>query len=327
MSRAIHLSCLHWWFLRLINDVMFVCAWPLVARLPFGVGMKLGEWLGRLCYVLDLDWRTVAVREHFVRDRTRSALSEICPGREASAIERLLVGRFVSAAREELEGHWLHLRRAEQCRCEFEGLDAIKAQVAASGQGVVLLSFHFDAVVMGMAQMGLAGLALNVMTSNIVEDPRVPSSVQCYFRSRKYTGLSRCLNGGSNVHVEPHKSTRLLEFYARLSRGECLVVLGDAPSNKPDKAVIVDFLGRRRAMAPGAVRIAEQAGVPMAAFVCLSLPCGSYRVICTPLFFPSLEGSHAGNVPALFAFLETHIRHHPDRWWAADLMHSYLNLD
>ena len=326
MSRAIRLSCLHWWFLRLINDVMFVCAWPLAARLPFGAGMKLAEWLGRLCYVLDLDWRTVAVREHFVRDRSRSALAEICPSREASAIERLLVGRFITAAREELEGHWLHQGRAEHCRCEFEGLDAIKAQVAASGQGVVLLAHHFDAVEMGIAQMGLAGLKVNLMSSNIVEDTRVPLSVQRYFRL-KYAGLSRYLNGGSTVHVEPHMSTRLQEFYARLSRGECLVVLGEAPSNKPDKAVIVDFLGRRRAMAPGAVRIAEQAGVPMAAFVCLSLSCGSYRVICTPLFFPSSAGSHAGNVPALFAFLEAHIRHHPDRWWAADLMHSYLNLD
>ena len=324
MPRAIHLSCFHWWLLRRINDVMFLFAWPLFARLPFGVGMKLAEWLGRLCFMLDLDWRTVAVREHFVRDRTRSALEEICPGREASAIERLLIGRFITAACEELEGHWLHLRRAEQCRCEFEGLDAVKAHVAASGQGVVLLTLHFDATLTGVAKMGLAGLKVNVMTSNVVEDARVPSSVQRYFR-RKYAGLSSSLNGGSTVHVEPKMSPRL--FHTRLRRGECVVVLGEAPSNKPDKAVIVDFLGRRRAMAPGAVRIAEQAGVPMAAFVCLRQGQGSYRVICTPLFFPSSAGSHAGNVPALFAFLEAHIRRHPDRWWAADLMHSYINLD
>ena len=321
MSIATFSHRIHWRFLSAVNDALFCLFWPAIARLPVHLGMKLASAIGLLCYWLDLDWRTVALRDHYVKQRTRLALTEICGSLEAPAIEHRVRGRFINAAREELEGHWFHLDRARECRCDFEGIDAIKQHMAQGG-GIVLLTLHFDATLMGVVQMGLAGIRLNLMTSNVVEDQRVPLSVQRYFR-QKYAGIEAHLNGGRSLHVESH----LKAFYTGLRRGEAAVILGEAPTARLEEALDVHFLGRRRAIAPGAVRLAERMNCPMAAFVCLRFSAGHYRVVFSPVLLPSPAKGHSENTNCLFSFLDAHIRNSPERWWAADQLPNFINLD
>lgn len=311
----------HWWLRTAAVNAMFRLFFPLLARLPRALGMRGAVWLGETCRRLDIDWRTVAVREHFVAQRTAQALQELLP--EASAKERAacLEERFRNAAREELEAHWFSSGMAETMDCCFENIEAIEACLA-HGRGMVLLTLHFDATLMGVVHLGRRGLKLNLMTSNIVEDPRVPASVQGYF-ARKYAAIQRYLNGGRSLHVE----SNLKAFYQGIRRGESAVVLCEGPALSTDDAVNVHFLGRLRALAPGAVRIAEKTAAPMAAFVCLREKAGSYRVVFSPVYLPAPGGNHAANIPALFAFLDAFIRRHPERWWAADLLPSFKNLD
>jgi len=311
---------LHWLGLRILTAAAFHMVLPALARLPAATGRRGARLLGRLFAALDCDWRTLGLRQHYVAGRTRQALREIDPGLDEARLNTLVRQRFVSATLEELEGHWLALGRAKSFRCDFEGLDEVRAALA-HGRGIVLLTMHFDATLMGVAHLGLAGIRLNLMTSNVVEDTRVLPVVRRYFAA-KYMGIETCLNGGLVMHVEQ----RLKSFYQALRVGRGVVILGEAPAARTDDAMIVDFLGKRRAIAPGALRLAEKTGAPMAAFVCLRNSSGNYRVIFSPPYLPE-NGSHSGNVARLFAFLGAQVRNHPERWWAADQLPNFINVD
>jgi len=312
---------LHWLGLRLVLLVIFRCLLPLAARLPRRWGVKVSAVVGWACYHLDLDWRTLGLREHFLIARTRSAINEIEPALSDSAVNAIVLERFKTASREELEGHWLGLQRWGSCRCDFEGLQSIQDQLTG-GQGLVLLTMHFDAALVGVAQLGLAGCVLNLMTSNVVEDHRVPVCVQRYF-SQKYAGIQIALNGGKVMHVE----NKLRHFYEALKRGEGVVILGEAPTGRIADAKIINFLGKRRAIAPGAFRMAEKTGSAMAAFVCLRSDCGDYKVIFTPVFAAHALKGHSENTDRLFSFLSERIKQYPGRWWAADQLPNFFNVD
>jgi KDO2-lipid IV(A) lauroyltransferase len=312
---------MHWVFLRFVLDTMFLAILPIAGRLPLRVGRRIAVAVGQLCYLLDLDWRTVALRSHFVRYRTGLAIKEMAPNLSDQGVMSIVRGRFLSSVVEELEGHWFARQRAHACSCEFEGIEAIQTAMA-DGRGLMLLTLHFDAALMGVVQMGLAGCKLNLMTSDVVEDRRVVPSVQRYFR-HKYAGIEGYLNGGRAMHVEHH----LKSFYSALRRGEGVVILGEAPTTRAEDALKVDFLGKRRAIAPGAVRMAEKTGSPMAAFVCLHLSGGGYKVIFSPVFYPSAQDGHAASASTLFDYLGEHVRRNPERWWAADQLPNFINLD
>ncbi|RIX44172.1 MAG: hypothetical protein D3M94_15855 [Rhodocyclales bacterium GT-UBC] len=311
---------IHWLLQSLRLEAMFRFALPLAARLPLPAGERLARALGRFCLRHDLDWRTVALRQQYVLDRSTQAFENMVPGIAPDALRRLQNERFEAASREEWEGHLFPRGRATEMHCEFNGLEAVQAQLA-SGRGLVLLTAHFDATLMGVVQLGLAGLKLNLMTSDVVEDPRVAPVVQRYFKN-KYAGIEQYLNGGRVMHVE----TQLRAFYSAARRGEGVVILGDAPTLALDDALPIDFFGHRRAFSPGAIRIAEKTGVPVAAFICRQVAHGRYRIDFGPVLPPS-EGSHTDNLPALFGFIEARMRETPGRWWAADQLPVFVKLD
>lgn len=313
--------CWHWWSRTAAVDLLFRLFFPVLARLPRALGMRMAARLGDWCRRLDIDWRTVALREHFVAERTAKALLELLPKKSAAEREAILQARFRNAAQEELEGHWFPLGIADNVNCRFENIEAIESCLAA-GSGMVLITLHFDATLMGVVQLGRRGLKLNLMTSSIVEDPRVLRSVKRYF-ARKYTAIQTYLNGGRCLHVE----NGLRAFYRGIRCGESTVLLCEGSPPAGQDSINVHFLGRLRATLPGAIRIAEKTGAPMAAFVCLREVDGSYRVTFSPVCRPQPNEGHAPNAPTLFGFLDEFILRQPERWWAADLLPNYRNLD
>jgi len=312
---------LHWLFLRVVLEGIFQVVWPLAARLPVAAGRKVAVLVGNVCARLDLDWRTVGLRRHYVAAATREAYRIMNPTLNACQLDALVRARFQQAACEELEGHWLALGLVKSFQCDFEGADDIRAALA-QGKGLVLLTMHFDAVPTGIALLGLAGIKLNLMTSNVVEDERVPRVVRRYFAA-KYAGIEACLNGGRALHVETH----LRSFYRDSQSGVATVILGEAPTGNLADALVADFLGRRRAIAPGAVRLAESNGAPISAFLCFHTQANRYRVIFAPVYWPDATGSQRDNAARLFAFFDAHVRAAPERWWAADQLPNFVNLD
>ncbi len=304
----------------LLVNVVYGVVLPLLARLPLPTGRALASRLGRLTARLGLDWRTVWQQEQDVAGRTRQAQGMIRPGLSPRRAAVLLRQRFRYAALEDLEGHWLALRRATPQRCRIDGLDAIR-ETLSRGKGIVLLTMHFDASILGAALLGQAGLKLNPMASDVFGDSRIPFLIRRYFR-RKYAGLVSHLNGGRVAYVPRD----LAHLYRALRAGEGVVILGDAPAGDTHLAVPIAFFGRRLAFAPGFLRLAEKTGAPVAAFVCLRDSQGGYRITFSPVFWP-VGGKHQDNAPRLYAFLEACVRRYPGRWWAADLLTHFLPMD
>ncbi|MDD2743484.1 MAG: lysophospholipid acyltransferase family protein [Rhodocyclaceae bacterium] len=310
----------HWALQQLFLALVFYWILPLAVRLPIPQGERLALFLGRLCAWRDLDWRTVALRLQYVEARTSEAYRQICGKLSQKRLSALVSERFETACREEWEGHLFFQGQPDLLHCEFIGLEAVRSHLL-TGQGIVLLTAHFDAVPMGIVQLGLAGVKLNLMTSNVVEDSRVAPVVQRYFQ-KKYEGIERYLNGGRVMHAE----TELRTFYSAVRRGECVVILGDAPTANLNDALAVNFFGAKRAFAPGAIRIAEKMNVPVAAFVCHRLECGRYLVEFGRVMSPQ-ERSHSNNLDSIFGFLEAQILASPGRWWAADQLPNFIVLD
>ncbi|MBZ0092097.1 MAG: hypothetical protein K8F27_07745 [Sulfuricellaceae bacterium] len=311
---------LHWLIQRVILEVGFRLILPLAARLPFCAGERWAVWLGRLNYARDLDWRTVAVRIQHVAERSAKAMSLLLPDMSANTVRECVKERFISASREEWEAHLIMAGRAPSTACEFEGLEQLQAHADAH-TGVVLLTVHFDSVLMGVVQLGLAGIKLHLMTSSIVEDVRVLPVVRRYFKN-KYHAMEQHLNGGRILHFETH----LKHFYAAVKNGESIVLLSDAPAASWDKALPIRFGGAVRAFVPGAVRIAESLKAPMAAFVCLHESPGRYRVVVSPVQYPE-PGKYLAAAQDMYRFLESYIQTYPGRWWAADLLPGFLTQD
>jgi len=314
------MSSTHWLFLKFVLAGIFQLALPLAAHLPPAIGRRVAARIGRSCARHDVDWRTLALRRHYVSEDTATAFTEIEPRLDDLSIRDKVTHRFVNALLEELEGHWLACGRTAVFQCGHDDLPAIRSAMGHR-RGIVLLTFHFDAALMGVAQLGLAGLKLNLMTSDVVEDRRVLPAVQRYFAA-KYSGIEACLNGGKTLHVEHH----LKDFYQALRAGEGVVILGDAPGDPSRGAVMVDFLGKKRAFAPGAVRLAEKTRAPLAAFVCLRQKDGTYRTVFSPVYWPN-DNRHQDNIGSLYAFLESWVRQYPERWWAADQLPKFICAD
>lgn len=310
----------HWHILRGLVWFQFTILFPLAIHLSLPLARRVAGCFGWLCYRLDLDWRTVSLRQHFVRDRTRMAVASILPGASKEEIEHLVRRRFVTSAHEELEGHYFSAVLPPLFTCRFVGLEAVRETMTR--RGIVFLTLHFDATLMGVKELGRAGLVLNLMTSNIVEDARVPPEVRRYF-ANKYSGIERSLNGGHVMHNETH----MREFYRALGRNEGVVVLCEAPATRPEEGLKIDFLGKLRSISPGGLRLAEKSGSAVAGFVCRRTANGGFELLFSPVVEPTDVAGMRDSIVAVYRFLEAEILRSPDLWWAADLLPAYADLD
>ena len=310
----------YWRRLGGLQQLIFRVVWPLTARLPKSIGVRIASWIGLGLYALDMDWRSIALRHNYVKDKTLKAAKMLLPESSDTLTHSVAKSRFKAACVEELQGHWIaydHLGDVELVIENKETFDAI----CDKRLGACLLTFHFDSTLLGVSLLGRAGLATNLMTSNVVEHPSVSACVQTYFKN-KYAGIDRYLNGGTAAYVETH----LRRFYADVKAGLSIVILGEAPASKVEEATPITFANQRLAFAPGFMRIAERTRAPIAAFVCIRDGAKKYRVIFTPLYAYSDATGHTDNVQALYSFLEAQIRQRPGRWWAADQLPNFLTV-
>jgi len=308
-----------WFALRGAMRLVFLVAFPVAAWIGGRTARKIATLIGLAAFYLDVDWRTVSLRHHFLRERTFAAMQEIVPGASSKLLSSLVRERFVYAAHEELDAHYFFSDASLVRSCEFVGLDAVRE--VSSRMGIVYLTLHLDATLMGVAQLGKAGLKLNLMTSNIVEDVRVPAVLRRFFR-RKYEGIERHLNGGHYWHIE----TSMRDFYRALARGEGAVILCEAPALSSEDGFLTEFLGKTRALTRGSLRLAEKTGAALVGMVCLRTGPECYRIVFSPVFEPSVLDPESA-VREVYAFLGNAVYSSPGRWWAADLLPSFINIE
>ena len=298
------------WLCRAIAWLDFGVLLPALARTPQSLAMPLLWLRGSVNFALDLDWRTLSLRHGYVRRATFDAMRALHSTRWAAL--RATHRRFVCAAQEECDA--LRLARLDCARLKVcaTGIEELLA-LQASGRGVVLLTAHFDALYVGLAVLAQRGLRINLLSSKMIEDPRIPSSIRTHF-SNKLAGLNRVLAPGKVVHHEDD----VRFFVDALKRGDLLVIAADGPATSLRRAVQVQFLGGLHMMTGGAEFFAAKAQVPVCAYACHRLGAANYRVqISEPLWLED------GGLQAAYDVLDETIRRSPWRWWAADLHRTF----
>jgi lauroyl/myristoyl acyltransferase len=310
----------HWRWELLLSELVFRVVLPLAARLPLALGAGIATLRGRRDAQMDRDWRSLSLRHPYVKAATTRALEELSGAGSPQTLEQVVTQRFVTASLEEWQAHLIMAGRAPQLRMDLEGIDPALLRTRAT-PGTVWMTAHFDSVMLGIVHMGLAGASFNLMTSTVVEDERIPHSIQRYY-VRKYAAMARYFNGGRALQAERH----LKSFYAGVREGRSAVVLVDAPALKKEEGLLLEFLGKPRYMAPGAVRLAEFTGAPMGAFLCIQVSPDHYRLVVHPPITPG-PGGYPAAAQQLYDFMSRHIMQQPGRWWAADLLPTMIRGD
>lgn len=287
---------------------------PFLSRLPFFLSEPLTSIRGIINAVFDLEWRSIALGENFVRANTHKAIALIKPNAGNFELRYKTTQRFIRFAREELDAAMFPHKNLASVfqKSSIDGFQKWE-KTLDSGQGLVVLTSHFDCFTMGFALLAMKGRKVNLMTSNIVQDPRVSQYVQNFY-TLKYQGLASHFNGGKSVHHEDN----LRFFYQALKNNEIVFILADLPAtaknNNPE--ISAPFIDADNHMASGPFRMALKTGSKMAAFHCLNQSLGHYKIQCSDVYNPQkLEHT----ISHLYQFLQQPIKRSPERWLASDV--------
>jgi lauroyl/myristoyl acyltransferase len=290
---------------------------PFMAKLPLSLGEKLAKMRGVIHAITDYDWRSMALRHNYVRTRTYQAMQMLLPQANMFELAFKTAKRFIHNSREEWQGAVFgqqHLMFEIARRSHADGLDEL-LEIQKQKRGMILMTAHYDSFAMGIALLGMYGLTINGLSSNVVENPRVHPAVRDFFY-KKYRNLENYTRGGKIAHYE----NNMRFFYHALERGETVVILGDIPGDS--RAVPMSFLGKTFKMPLGAWSMAKKTGSLIGAFICSHEKPGTYRIACLSPKEIHPENPVETMLPA-YRFLETRIRQAPERWVAAELLPSY----
>jgi len=293
---------------------------PLLSRLPFFLAEGITSLRGMFNAMLDLEWRSIALGKQFVKANTYNAISRIKPEAKPAELHFKTARRFIRFAREELDAAMFLHRNLKPVfqRSLIQGFEQWE-KALDSGKGLVVLTCHYDCFTMGFTLLAMKGRKVNLMTSNVVQDPRVSPHVQTFYQ-QKYQGIENYFNGGKVVHVEDN----LRFFYQALANNEIVFILADLPASSKNNSpnIIAPFIDNHYYMAPGPFRLALKTNSHMAAFYCLNQSSGHYQIQCSEVYNPE-DLDHT--VTHLYDFLQQPIQRYPERWIASDVFSGYLS--
>ncbi len=299
----------------LIQDIDFRIVLPGLARLPLFAGERLARCRGVLQLLFDYDWRSMALKQRYIRRNAYEAMKLIFPGAGRTRWLLELATRFQHYSLEEYQACLFGRPVISDIakRSYVEGLDHL-ASFHREGRGVVMLTAHYDSFAMGIVLLGMNGLPTNCLSSAVVEDPRVHPAVRDFF-VRKYARMGDHLLGSKIFHYEKDINF----FYRALDNAEVVVILGDVPG--AHSTVSIPFLGRNFRMPIGAWHMAKKTGSPIGAFLCLRQGTGRYRIVTCPPREIDPE-SPVKTLEPMYRFIEGWIRRCPGRWLTPELLLS-----
>lgn len=298
---------------RRLHRADFQYLLPALAALPISVGHALSACRGHFNAITGRDWRSMALGFRHVGKQSALGYQVLSPEATPTQVRHWRHQRFVVEARDEYEAWLIARQRVDKLDCEVvapAGLDPLRDR----SRGLVLMTPHFESFFLGVAFLARSGVKVNLMSSAITHDPRVAPEVQRHFTA-KYRGLEHFLNGGQVVDLELGTRT----FYRMLERKEVLVILGDAPVLPGGGASMeVEFLGARRLLAGGPLRMAQRTDSDLGCYVCRHLGGIRYQMELGPMA-PAQDPSA---VERVYQFFSAAISANPGGWWAADLLPS-----
>jgi lauroyl/myristoyl acyltransferase len=288
---------------------------PFFTYLSIPPGMAYATIRGIINAIFDLDWRSLSIGKRYIRISTYQTMQNLLPDNGRIVWIYKTLQRFIVNSREEWEAAYFmrHSMRRILQNSKLTGVDAL-LEAQKQGRGVIILTPHFDSYCTGAILMAMQGVIMNAMTTEEIRNPLVHPAIQNYF-TNKFAAMESYFNGGKIVCYE----NNMRFFYQRLKSGEALLMGADLPA--PEQAFIaIPFLGKRRKMAAGPIRLAEKTGSLITAYTCYYRSPGRYELCLTPLYEVTPE-----NIEVLYDFLSEKITHHPERWWTADLFLQYKN--
>jgi len=288
---------------------------PFFTYLSIPLGITYAATRGIINAIFDLDWRSLSIGKRYVRTATYQTMQNLLPDNGRFVWMYKTLQRFIVNSREEWEATYFmrHSMSRILQNSKLTGIDAL-LEAQKQGRGVIILTPHFDSYCTGAILMAMQGVTLNAMTTEQIRNPLVHPAIQTYFKN-KFKAMESYFNGGKIVCYEDN----IRFFYQRLKSGEAVLMGADLPA--PEQAFIaVPFLGERRKMAEGPIRLAEKTGSLITAYTCYYRSPGRYELCLTPLYEVTPE-----NIESLYEILTENITHNPERWWAADLFSQYKN--
>lgn len=298
---------------------------PLMARLPLRLAYGLTDLRGWINARLGRDWVELALGQRYVGERSAQAFREIVEGASEEKIRALVTERYRAVAREELDGAITIAGRLDEIKVDTASVQAVLAG-RDKGRGLVVLLPHHDSFFVAMLALGRCGITAHLMISNVVFDQRVHPAIRT-FTHTKYEAYQRLLNGGK--FLAPSSKTR--EFFCQqLLTGNVLMVVTDTPAPRGSiSGTWVSWLGRRRKMSDGAVRIALETGSQLVAMHTRHEVPGRQRWTCSELVDPRHFGEQDAEdvrervLAPLAKFLEQVVLRDPGRWSASHLLEDF----
>lgn len=305
------MRALIWRWVRVAHHADYAWFLPFIARLPLRLAYGLSALRGWINALGGRDWRSVALGFRHIRRQSLLGYELLPLATTTMTRQRWCRQRFATEARDEFEAQWMAARRFDELQCEF-----VPAELAFYAQhqqrGLILLTLHFDSFYLGSAFIARAtGRVINSMSSAVSQDPRVDPAVTRHFE-HKYRSLEPYVNGGKVLDME----VGLRPFYRMLERAQTLIVLGDAPVLPNGAAMTVNFLGAKRLIAGGALRLAERTDSDLGAYICRYRSPGRYEVKLCPIG-PAKDPE---TLARIYEFFNSHILNQPGLWLAADLL-------
>lgn len=308
---------IQWGALRLLHTLDYAMLLPLIARLPLVVGYMLSALRGWLNGFIGRDWRSMMLGTRHVSRQSAICYRMLMPDVPDERVHALVRERFETESREEFEGRLIVIDRVNELSCAIAP-DAFLKACLQRNRGLVLLTPHFDSFILGVVFLGQAGVKINLMSSIGNGNSEINSAVYKHF-ILKYQCMERYMNGGRVLPLE----YGVRPFYQMLERKECLVILADVPPIPKGTCATPLFLGERRSLAGGALRMARKTGSELCAFVCRFEAAGRYRVAGGPI----LDAADPLALDAIYGFLSGEILASPGRWWGADLLSQMPPID
>ena len=298
--------------IKYIDYVDYRFLLPSLYYLPIRVSEQLAQLRGLMRYVLDMDWRSVAIGRPHVKSDTERALKFLCG--ENAYVRKMVLMRFIHQSREEMEAIFYRGKGNWPRKVIFENLGSFQA-VRERKKGLVLLSAHYDSSIAGITFLANEGFTVNIFFDDIVYDSRVPQYIQDFFR-KKYRNIEKYLNGGIFISKK-----NLKDIYGRLSEGQIFIVVSDV-LNRP-QGIKVRFMNKECTAPYGALKIPLKTNSYLGAFITLWEGRGVYRTICaTPTLISEAENP-VEVVRGYYQFLTDMILKAPERWWASDKLREF----
>jgi len=313
---------LRWGLLRMLHTLDYILLLPLLGWLPLSLGYALSAVRGRINALTERDWRSMMMRSRHIARQSASSFQTLIPAADGQQIRDLVRERFTTESREEFEGRLIISGRVTRLHCNI-GPAPFVQQCQHRERGLVLLTPHFDSFILGVVFLGRAGIKINLMSSLGDDSSRFNPGVYRHFAT-KYRSMERYLNGGRVVPMEVGPRP----FYQMLARGECVVIVGDVPLAGDNTTGITPlFLGQRRLLSGGAMRMAQKTDSDLGAFVCHFDSHGQSGREYTLTGSTIKNASDPEALDHAYAFLSEQIMARPGRWWGVDLLTAMPSTD